>query len=518
MNGYFSNLNEYLSNSAEKYGEKIAIYSARVPHSYMDIYQKVTSLANFLLTKNIRKGDRVVISLGNELEAVIGFWAVLKIGGVISLINSNLPINKITYIINDSGAKLLICSSVIYQQLNELNLLDSKKFNCILREDFDNYINNKVALEFKNNVLDIDLASIIYTSGSTGEPKGVVMNHRNMLSASTSIIKYLQYNESDKIICALPISFDYGLYQMIMAFAVGATIILEKDFVLPLQYLKNIEKYQVTVAPLVPSMVSILLNFNIKFKYDLSSVKSITNTGAALNLKHIKEIETIFCNAKIFSMYGLTECKRCTYLPPEYLNKKPNSVGIAIPNTELWIVDEHDKKLEPNQIGQLVIRGSTVMQGYWNKPEQTQAKLKKYNLTNENIFYTGDLCYLDEDGFLYFHGRMDEVIKSRGVKVSPKEIEDVIGAMDMISEVAVIGLDHNQYGEMICAVVATSQKLNELEVINFCKTKLEHEKIPQQIIFLNHLPKSANGKIDKTVIKLQVNTMMVNGLTKETCA
>src|SRR5262249_30798334 len=258
--------------------------------------------------------------------------------------------------------------------------------------------------------IDIDLAAIIYTSGSTGDPKGVMLTHRNMLTAATSIATYLENVEDDVILCVLPLAFDYGLYQMIMAVFIGARLVLERSFAFPTRVLETVVSEGVTGFPGVFTIFAILAEMKSLSDYDFSKIRYASNTAAALPVKHILMLKDIFPKAKIFSMYGLTECKRCTYLLPADLDRKPTSVGIAIPNTELWIVDENDKKLGPNEVGQFVIRGVTVMKGYWEKPEATAKKLRPGPPLGEQVLYTGDLCRLDEDGYLYFVGRMDDII------------------------------------------------------------------------------------------------------------
>jgi len=248
-----------------------------------------------------------------------------------------------------------------------------------------------------------------------------------------------------------------------------------------------------------------LLHEQSKIKpFDLSSIRMITNTGAALTRTNIKMVQSLFTNAEIFSMYGLTECKRCTYLPPKDINRKPDSVGIAIPNTELWLVDDNcNKILTPNQVGQLVIRGATVMKGYWNKPLKTAEKLKDGIIPGEKVLYTGDYCSLDEDGYLYFRGRMDHVIKSRGIKVSPKEVEDFIDTIPEVNAVAITGVPHKDYGEVLYAyvVLKENQSLSEEAIISICKKHLEPYKVPKFVSIISSIPKTPNGKFNVIALK-----------------
>jgi acyl-CoA synthetase (AMP-forming)/AMP-acid ligase II len=237
--------------------------------------------------------------------------------------------------------------------------------------------------------------------------------------------------------------------------------------------------------------------------FDLSSIRYVTNTAAALPVKHVLALRDLFPTAKIFSMYGLTECKRCTYLPPQDLARKPDSVGIAIPNTELWIVDEHDRRLPPGQVGQLVIRGATVMRGYWDKPEATAKKLRPGPLPGEAVLYTGDLCRLDDDGYLYFVSRTDEVIKSRGEKVPPKEVESTLLGISGVREAAVIGVPDDVLGSAIKAFVVPEPGvvLDVSMLQRECRARLESFKVPHQIELRAALPRSSNGKIAKSELE-----------------
>jgi acyl-CoA synthetase (AMP-forming)/AMP-acid ligase II len=347
--------------------------------------------------------------------------------------------------------------------------------------------------------IDIDLAAIVYTSGSTGDPKGVMLTHRNMTAACTSIASYLAVREDEVILNVLPLAFDYGLYQMIMAVRAGARLVLERSFAFPAEVLRRIAEERVTGLPGVPTIFSRLLGLKSLKDYDLSSIRYVTNTGAALPVRHLLLLQDLFPGARIYSMYGLTECKRCTYLPPEDLNRKPSSVGIAIPNTEMWIVDEKDQRVGPGVVGQLVIRGATVMKGYWGKPDATARKLKPGPLPGEQVLYTGDYCWMDEEGYLYFVSRGDEIIKSRGEKVAPKEVENALMDISGVREAAVIGIPDELLGQAVKAFVVVEQgrTFDEKQLQKECQRRLESFMVPKYIAIVPGLPRTDTGKINK---------------------
>jgi acyl-CoA synthetase (AMP-forming)/AMP-acid ligase II len=321
-----------------------------------------------------------------------------------------------------------------------------------------------------------------------------------MLTAATSVSTYLGMREDDVVLLALPMAFDYGLYQMIMSFRVGARVVLERSFTFPAAVLKTMVDEGVTGFPGVPTIFAILLELDTLASYDLRKIRYVTNTAAALPEKHILALTKMFPQAQIFSMYGLTECKRCTYLPPADLARKPGSVGIAIPNTELWIVDEHDNRVPPGQVGQLVIRGATVMRGYWEKPESTAKKLRPGPLPGEMVLYTGDYCRLDDEGYLYFVGRMDDIIKSRGEKVAPKEVENAIVEIAGVKEAAVIGVPDPVLGEAVKAfvVIEKGSTLTARDIQRECQKRLENFMVPKEVVLADDLPKTTTGKITKT--------------------
>lgn len=513
-------LQHYLINSATKYHDKTAIIFDNQKYSYNYINQASDNLASFLHRHGITRGDRVIVKLGNHIDTIIAFWAILKSDAIVSIIDPTIKEDKLIYILNNSSAKAFIIASItnelltlLQQSCHNLSLVLTQQPMPTGRiQSLKTYellaasLNNSDCLAVKSSNLSQDIAAIIYTSGSTGTPKGVTLTHRNMLAASHSINTYLENRDNDVIACISPISFDYGLYQIIMAFAVGATVVLEQDLIWPHLFIKNLIINQVTAIPFVPSMISLLDNYYRFRNHNLNKVRYVTNTGAALLVNHISALKRMFPKAKIYSMYGLTECKRCTYLPPADIDRKPNSIGIAIPNTELWLVDENDQKLGPGSVGQLVVRGETVMKGYWNDPIETAKKIKDGPIPFEKVLYTGDYAELDDDGYLYYRGRIDETIKSRGIKIIPKEIEDVISSHPAVKEVVVFGIEHEYYDQEICALVTIQSPSNTSphDIRSHCKQRLEKPKVPTQIKILENLPKNANGKIDKQFLRQKI--------------
>jgi amino acid adenylation domain-containing protein len=509
-------LHDFLVESARRAPEKVALVCGERRLTYRELDEQSNALAHALVRRGVARGDRVLVLAENSVEAVLAFWGALKANAVVSVISPQTRAEKLAYLLRDCRPAALVADAQLAAAFVEpastaaslravLTFGAAADRAALRRLPHHGSLEAALAEDRRDappprRCIDVDLAALIYTSGSTGEPKGVMLTHRNMLTAATSITSYLENVEDDVILGVLPLSFDYGLYQMIMAFRMGARLVLERNFAFPVEVLKRIVAERVTGFPGVPTLFAMLAELRSLADHDLSSIRYVTNTAAALPVKHIRLLKELFPAARIYSMYGLTECKRCTYLPPGDLDRKPMSVGIAIPNTELWIVDEQDRRVGPNEVGQLVIRGATVMRGYWEKPEESARRLRPGPLPGEVVLYTGDYCKLDEEGYLYFVARMDDVIKSRGEKVAPKEVENVIVDVPGVKEAAVIGVADEVLGQAVKAFVVLEDgaRLDARTIQRECQRRLENFMVPKHVVFLPELPHTSTGKIKKT--------------------
>lgn len=508
-------LHDYIHQASNQCPNKTALVCGNARLTFSEIDGQSNALAHALVSRGVERGDRVILFADNGVDAVVSFWAILKANAVACLVNPLTKTDKLRYLLSDSRATALITDahleSAFLPAAHDAKYLKLTIVSGTVQEETLAILPGAVrfirAMEAElrevpppRACIDMDLASIVYTSGSMGDPKGVMLTHRNMMTAAASVSTYLELCHDDVILCVLPLAFDYGLYQLIMSTRVGARLVLERSFTYSAQVLLNVVAERVTVFPGVPTIFTIMGGLNNIGDYDFAAVRIVTNTAAALQLKHIDTLQRIFPRALLYSMYGLTECQRCSYLPPADLARKPLSVGVAIPNTELWLVDDNDRRLGANQVGQLVIRGGTVMKGYWEKPEQTAKKLRPGPLPGEQVLYTGDYCKLDDDGYLYFVSRMDDIIKSRGEKVSPAEVERAIYQIPGVHEVAVIGVPDDVLGEAVKAFVVLANgasytpKALELQ----CQVRLESYMVPKYIEVVPELPKGLTGKIQKT--------------------
>jgi long-chain acyl-CoA synthetase len=512
-------LGEALLFSAGNNPSKTAIIVKEKEYSFLSLKENSEKLAQHFQDMGIIKGDRIALYMSNSWESAISIYGITMAGAVFLVINPQTKADKLQYILNDCGAKILITESSLSKEWklalentesileviltgDENQVINHPYFKLIKFEDVikghHNHMSNTLCTIIPN-----DLAALIYTSGSTGFPKGVMMTHQSMVFTSWSLIEYLRLSADDRILLLLPLAFDYGLYQLLMAITIGGSLIMEQSFTFPAPIYKQMEQFRPTVFPGVPTIYAMMIASGKKEAMSFDYVQKITNTAAKLPSEFIPELKKLFPKALIYKMYGLTECKRVCYLEPELIDIKMASVGKAIPGTEVFLLSPEGKPVPAGEAGILHIRGPHVMAGYWNKEELSREMLKPGKIPGERILCSHDWFKTDKDGFLYFLGRNDDIIKTRGEKVSPVEIENIIYRIDGIKEAAVLGIPDEMMGESIVAYVTTYDfsELDERIILKECHAKLESFMVPRKIVFLPEMPKSTNGKIDKKELK-----------------
>jgi amino acid adenylation domain-containing protein len=520
-------VHHFLENSARRLPDKVALVCGEERLTFGELNDLTDRLAIRLVEMGVARQDRVALLLDNSVESVVGLFGILKAGAIFVMLSAGLKPKKLAYILKDSGAVALIAHSfkgpVVHEALSEASILrdviwvgpvpklaagDTGSFRTHAWNDlFQPIAYSSLPCTVRRTSciggIDLDLATIIYTSGSTGEPKGVMSPHAAMVAAARSITRYIGNVESDILMVVLPLSFDYGLYQVLMAFLFGGTVVLERSFLFPVKVLEKAVQERVTGFPLVPTMAALLLQMENFAQFDFSGLRYITNTAAALPVAYIRQLQALFPHVRIFSMYGLTECKRVSYLPPEELDRRPDSVGIPIPNEEVFVVDEKGNDLPPGEVGELVIRGSNVMAGYWNAPEETAKRYRPGRRPGETLLYSGDLFRRDSEGFLYFVARKDDMIKTKGERVSPKEIENALCELEGVAEAAVIGVPDDIFGQAIKAFIVKHSRgeVTEQSVLKHCARTLEPFMVPRYVVFMDAFPKNESGKIDKKRLK-----------------
>lgn len=516
-------LHEFFAATVARDPGRVALVCAGRRIGYVELAEHIDALAAALRGRSVGRGDRVALFLDNSVEMIVGLYATLRIGAVFVPINPLTKADKLAYMLNDAQVSALLTQTELTSVATRALTSAASVHSCwvagveaaevldqrdVLRMPWPpptaagakSSVSEPVVID--PGTIDQDLAAILYTSGSTGRPKGVMLTHLNMITAQESVSRYLGLCAADIIVCALPLSFDYGLYQVLMAFKLGASVVLERSFTYPVRVLDTMAREGATVFPGVPTMFALLMNLDLS-DYDLSALRLVTNTAAALPEAHIRAIRRMFPKARLYSMYGLTECKRVSYLPPEQLDIRPGSVGRGMPNQEIWLIDAAGKRLPHGATGELVIRGSHVMRGYWNKPQETAERLRPGLGLGQTLLYSGDLFRSDAEGYLYFIGRADDMIKSRGEKVSPREVENVLCELQGVAEAAVIGVDDVLLGQAVKAfiVLAPGYRYSEREVVKHSLARLEGFMTPKIVEFVPVLPRTDRGKIDKIALR-----------------
>ncbi len=510
-------VHDVLAASAARFPDKAAVTGAAGSMTFGAIADASDRLAAGLQRMGVRRGDRVAVMLENSLEMVIALWATLKAGAVFIPINYATKADKLAFILSDSGAIGLVAPAQLQNRVGQA-LADAPAVAAVVwvgdapapaGARLTDILAGPPELPRDPGLIDQDLALIIYTSGSTGRPKGVMMTHRNIHNNVWSISTYLGNRADDVVLCVLPLSFDYGLFQVLTGARVGFTVVLERSFAYPYDVLKRIADCRVTGLPGVPTIFATLLQFAPFTGLDLSSLRYLSNTAAPFPPAHIRRFRELLPKARIFSMFGLTECTRVSYLDPARLDAKITSVGRAMPNSETYIVDAAGRRCGPGEIGELVVRGSSVMRGYWRRPEETARALRDGDTPGEKVLYTGDLFSMDEEGDLYFVGRRDDVFKCRGEKVSPREVENILYELDAVAEAAVIGVADPIDGMAIKAFVVPRNGggLVEQELRKHCMGRLEPRLVPKLFEICSELPKTDSGKITKTALRSAAGTL-----------
>lgn len=501
-------IQHFLENSARLYPDKKAVFHGDEAYTYVQIEEKSNKVANFLLDIGIQKGDRCVILLRNSIDYISSYYGALKAGAITVPMNTGLNVDEMMPIFTDCSPKVLISESFfkekIYNIINNnripvyflgvdglvLPASDNKHVVFSLDEVMKKYSSAGTG---EINTCS-DPASIIYTSGSTGKPKGVVLSHLNIVSNTKAIVEYLRLDKDDKIMLVLPFYYVYGKSLLNTHFYAGAAVVIDNRFIFPNLVLKTIVEKEVTGFSGVPSTYSILLNKSNIRKVQFPGLRYLTQAGGHMAKPIKEELLSIFPDKEIFIMYGATEASaRLSYLQPEKLSEKMDSIGKAIPGVELKLVKEDGSMAVCGEKGEIIARGTNIMLGYWNDPEETDKVLK------DGWYYTGDIAVQDEEGFINIVGRKRDLIKVGIHKVSTKEIEDVLYRHETVHEVAVVGCQDEVLGEALKAYIVLNDnyKIGPEDLKVFCETCLPDYKIPKQIVFLDELPKNESGKIMK---------------------
>lgn len=485
---------------------------------YAALAEEVAAKASGLRALGLNRGERVAVYLEKRFETVIALFAAAAAGGVFVPINPVLKPDQVAYILIDCNARILITSRERLKLLQAVLLFCHDLHTIVVVDAKDNLptiagffviswetIHSTHRIETPLITIDIDMAAIIYTSGSTGKPKGVVLSHRNLVAGAKSVAQYLRNRPDDRILTVLPLSFDYGLSQLTTAFYVGATNVL-MNYLLPHDIINTLKEQQITGLAAVPPLWIQLAQLNWG---GISSLRYITNSGGVMPRTTLNQLRGTLPTTQVFLMYGFTEAFRSTYLVPEEIDRHPDSMGKAVPNAEILVLREDGSRCAPGELGELVHRGVLVSMGYWNDIEKTAMHFKpvKTHQTGlpiaEIAAWSGDTVRMDDEGFLYFIERRDEMIKTSGYRVSPTEVEEVIYATEGITEAVALGVPHAVLGQAIVVIVTAriGITVDTGALMEACKHQLPAYMLPHHIdVRESSLPRNPNGKIDRKLL------------------
>lgn len=489
--------------------------------NYGELAAQVRALASGLLSLGLERAERVGIYLDKRLETVVASFAAPAAGGVFVPVNPILKPEQVGFIVRDCEVRVLITSRDRYAALQPVLAQCPSVRHVVLVDpapgtEPQGWVRYSELLDAParaaHRVIDTDMVAILYTSGSTGRPKGVVLSHRNMVAGAKSVASYLENRPSDRLLAALPLSFDAGFSQLTTAFHAGASVSL-LNYLMPRDVLKALERDRITGLTAVPPLYIQLAQLEWPAAID-QQLRYFANTGGRMPRETLGLLRQRVPSARPFLMYGLTEAFRSTYLPPEEVDRRPDSIGKAIPNAEILVLREDGTPCAPDEPGELVHRGALVGLGYWNDAEKTA---ERYKLLPPGVggreaglqlpefaVFSGDNVRQDAEGFLYFIGRRDEMIKTSGYRVSPTEVEEILYATQLVGECVAFGVDHPTLGQAI-QVIATppagGETLDATALLAACKARMPAYMIPSGIESqAGPLPRNPNGKIDRKLL------------------
>ncbi|MES2263041.1 MAG: acyl-CoA ligase (AMP-forming), exosortase A system-associated [Pseudomonadota bacterium] len=515
-------VHDFIFDTAGRTPQAEALVHGERRLDYAALAGAVRGAADALLAAGLGRGERVAVYMEKNVENVAAMFGAAAAGGVFVPVNPLLKPEQVAYIMADCNVRVLVTSA------DRLRLLGASLALCpeltmviavnpsgaaLPQLDGISVLGWDSALAAPpgvpaHRVIDTDIAAILYTSGSTGKPKGVVLSHRNMVAGAVSVSTYLENTPADRILAVLPLSFDYGLSQLTTAFRVGATAVLI-NHLLARDILKAVVAERITgLAAVPPLWIQIA---PLPWPEDCT-LRYLTNSGGAMQRPTLDALRRALPKARPFLMYGLTEAFRSTYLPPEQLERRPDSMGKAIPNAEIMVLRPDGSECDPGEPGELVHRGALVSLGYWNDAAKTAERFKPFIspqrglMLTEMAVWSGDTVRKDDEGYLYFISRNDEMIKTSGYRVSPSEVEEVIYAREQVAEAAALGVAHPTLGQaiIVVALVKPGIEMTAAELLAACKPHLPAYMLPQKIVMAEaSLPRNPNGKIDRKLLSQQ---------------
>jgi acyl-CoA ligase (AMP-forming) (exosortase A-associated) len=519
-------IHHLVAEAADARGTTPALTFKDTTLTYAQLWREVRGFGSALRTLGLRRSERVAVYLDKRIETVVALFGASAGGGVFVPVNPLLRPKQVGYILRDCDARVLVTSPDRFALLRE-ELEECKSVERVVLAGHDPafavvesgeryavtpWPTVEPELTPTGDGIDTDMGAILYTSGSTGRPKGVVLSHRNLIAGAESVSTYIGNTPDDVILAALPLSFDAGFSQLTTAFSVAAHVVL-MNYLLPADVTRLCARHRVTGLTCVPPLWIQIADQDWPAEA-AGNLRYFANTGGRMPKATLDRLRSLFPGAKPFLMYGLTEAFRSTYLDPDEADRRPDSIGKAIPNTEILVVRPDGSLCDPGEEGELVHRGALVAMGYWNDPERTAERFRpapgrEPSLCAEEIaVWSGDVVVRDQEGFLYFVGRRDEMIKTSGYRVSPSEIEEVAYDTGLVRDAVALGVEDAKLGQHVVLVVspAGAAPVEVDALLARMKKALPLYMLPQRVEVRSEIPRSPNGKFDRTLLREELTT------------
>jgi amino acid adenylation domain-containing protein len=507
---FTSNAARLLWDSAARHGDRPAVVERGSTVTYTALRDRAAAIGATLCAAGVGADDRVAILLERGRDAAAAFFATLAAGAIAVVVNETLRPRQIEHVLEHSGARCLITAAdMLARQPRRLStaagILDASGIRP----------GGEPLAPLPR--LGGNVAQIVYTSGSTGLPKGVVVSHANLWALTSAVVSYLGVTDADRLASLLPFSFVYGVGQLLCAVSAGAALVVERS-PLPQQMVETVRTEGVTVLAAVPPLWNRLLRVPAFIESPLPALRVMTNAGGHLPVGAVRALRRAQPGAQLYLMYGLTEALRCTYLPPEEVDRRPDSMGRAIPGGEVYVVREDGTPAPPGEVGELVYRGPTVTLGYWNDPTLSAQVFRPNSLRPsgdpptdaERVVFSGDLVRRDDEGFLYFVGRRDRIIKTMGYRVGPDEILSVLYASGEVADAVVVGEPDEERGECIVAYVVLAEQGSLERLQAYYGRELPRYFQPARVELRDALPVLASGKHDLQAMRAGPGTPLAS--------
>jgi amino acid adenylation domain-containing protein len=490
--------------------DKAAVFSGSESLTFRQLHAEAAAAAQALASLGVLPGDRVGICMQKTLDQVVAILGVLWANAILVPIHPVLRADQIRHMVDDCDMKFLITESARIEELRDaahgrivLGRGPAEQGIASLEELRREFQGSQPFFRGKGD----DTAAIIYSSGSTGRPKGIVISHRNLADGARIVASYLGTKATDRIASVLPLTSDYSLNQLWQTLFTGSSLYLH-ELIFPRDLFRLLAAQRITALPVMPVIITRMFDPQLPgpdSDLDFSALRYVCTTGGPVTARMLDQLQKTFQGTDIMLMYGLTEAFRSSWLPPDQLAARPTSIGKAIPNVELYVLDDEGEDCPPGVPGQLVHRGGCVAKGYWNAPEASAERFRQIDrFPNETVVFSGDLVRRDEDGYLYFLGRMDSMIKTHGFRVSPTEIEEQARRFERLFDAVTFGIDNPEIGQDIAVAYTTTDRtpLAYDALTEHFRVEMPHHMVPRWFIHLEAFPATGSGgKVDRVLAR-----------------